>query len=137
VLQIRLGDYLLNPKFGLLDANYFERTLELAENSKKLGALWLFSDDERLARELMGQHSRRNFKVVAPKGSLDIDVLCAMTLGKRFIISNSTFGWWGAFLSENTAHKDSVYFPQPWFRNIPSPANLSPPNWNACPTIVS
>jgi len=137
VLQVRLGDYLQNPKFGSLDGNYFKQTLDWAGDSEELRELWLFSDDERLAIEMMGHYSEFHFQVVAPENSLDIDILCAMTLGQRFVISNSTFGWWGAFLSENAHQKDSVYFPRPWFRSIPSPLNLTPPNWNACPVIAS
>jgi hypothetical protein len=137
VLQVRLGDYLQNPKLGSLEASYFKRSLQSAGNSEEMNELWLFSDDERLAREMMGQYSEFHFQVVVPNSSLDIDILCAMTLGDRFVISNSTFGWWGAFLSEKALQKNSVFFPRPWFRSIPSPVNLTPPNWNACSVIVS
>ncbi len=132
ILQVRLGDYLQDPKFGSLDASYFKRTLDRASDSEALKTLWLFSDDERLAKEMMRNYSEFDFQFVVPDSSIDIDILCAMTLGNRFVISNSTFGWWGAFVSENALQENSVYFPRPWFRSIPSPNNLTPPNWNAC-----
>jgi glycosyltransferase involved in cell wall biosynthesis len=137
VLQVRLGDYLRNPKFGSLDSNYFHRTLNRADNLEGPGKYWLFSDDEQGAKERLTDSSKRNFEVVVPDNSLDIDVLCAMTLGKKFVISNSTFGWWGAFLSESGLEDGSIYYPNPWFQTISSPLNLTPPNWNASPIVVS
>lgn len=137
VLQVRLGDYLKNPKFGTLDSTYFERTLDQTDELDGLGEYWLFSDDEQGAREKLIPASKYSFKVVAPNSSLDIDALCAMTLGRKFVISNSTFGWWGAFLSQSGLQDESIYYPDPWFQTISSPLNLTPPNWNASPVVVS
>jgi glycosyltransferase involved in cell wall biosynthesis len=137
ILQVRLGDYLQNPQFGALDASYFNRALELAGCTEPLYVKWLFSDDEQGARKRLINVPKYRFEVVVPNNSQDFDVLCAMTLGKKFVISNSTFGWWGAFLSSSGLQKDAIYYPQPWFLSIPSPLNLTPPNWNACPVRVS
>ena len=137
IVQVRLGDYLQNEKFGFLDSEYFKRTLVDANSVKDFTELWLFSDDEKLARNLLSDILGNDFKIVVPEDSVDLDVLCAMTLGKKFIISNSTFGWWGAFLSQVGMEKDSIYFPEPWFRNNPSPLNLTPPNWEGSSAVVS
>ena len=137
VLQMRLGDYLKNPKFGSLDSSYFKRTLDQADNLDDFSEYWLFSDDEQGARERLIHASKNSFEVVVPDNSSDVDVLCAMTLGRKFVISNSTFGWWGAFLSQAGSQDDSIYYPEPWFRSISTPLNLTPLNWNASPVVVS
>jgi hypothetical protein len=48
-----------------------------------------------------------------------------LTYGESLIISNSTFGWWGAFLSGAKV----VMVPDPWFRKIKEPNTLIPQNW--------
>ncbi len=49
---------------------------------------------------------------VLDSGSSYVD-LCLMSMCSDFIIANSTFSWWGAWLSDN---KDKVViYPSKWF----------------------
>jgi hypothetical protein len=45
-----------------------------------------------------------------------------------YVISNSTFAWWAAFLRHN--QEVPVYAPDPWFKMINDPKMLIPENWN-------
>ena len=44
------------------------------------------------------------------KGHFD---LCLMSMCQDFIVSNSTFGWWGAWLG--TGEGKRVILPSPWY----------------------
>ena len=58
-----------------------------------------------------------------------------MRNGSGYILSNSTFGWWAAFLSksENT----NVVAPRPWFIALEDPSQLIPTTWMSEDYIVS
>jgi len=53
--------------------------------------------------------------------------LQAMRFGRGYIIANSTFSWWGAYLS--MTENAPVYAPSPWFKGMRSPEDLLPPHW--------
>jgi len=50
-----------------------------------------------------------------------------MRLGYGYVIANSTFSWWAAYLSRNL--NSSVVSPDPWFTGIPEPTYLIPKGW--------
>ena len=54
--------------------------------------------------------------------------LQAMRLGHGYVVANSSFSWWAAFLSFNGASE--VVAPSPWFKGMDDPKDLIPPNWS-------
>jgi hypothetical protein len=60
-------------------------------------------------------------------GLSDVEVWDLMRHFSAYIISNSTFAWWAAFLRENQGAP--VYAPDPWFQGMASPNKLIPEDW--------
>jgi hypothetical protein len=50
-----------------------------------------------------------------------------MRYGSSYIIANSSFSWWGAYLRKN--QNAPVYAPNKWFKGMDDPDQLLPPDW--------
>lgn len=126
-IHIRRGDYLINPHFGILKSDYFENALESLNRLIKFTEIYLYSDDIDVSKKLIPMHYRRNLvkRELCRHNSL-CDLL-EMIEHQNFIISNSTFSWWGAKLAN--AEPKIVIAPEPWFKDIASPNNLIPKEW--------
>ncbi len=127
MLHFRRGDYKKVPQFmGLLERDYYLKAL--AEIKKRFGnpPVWIFSDEPELADRFF-RNLDGNFKIVCPPQGVDPgDSLILMTYGQGHIISNSTFAWWGAYLSPES---QIVAAPTPWLRAPDDPEDLFPNNW--------
>jgi len=127
-LHIRRGDYLTyKDTFGVLSMDYYEKALNvLRQEGLPLNELWIISSDEAIGSEL-GMKLGVNFRVISADSKLsDIETLILMKYGSAHIIANSTYSWWGAFISKNTKR---VVAPSPWFKNAIIPKSLIPENW--------
>jgi len=103
-LHVRRGDYLDHPTIHpTLDNSYY--TEALASISDKDRVL-IFSDDVDWCRKTFGN--------TFSYSSLDKDYLDLYTMSKCYhhVLANSTFSWWGAWLSNTTG---SVIAPTLWF----------------------
>tara|TARA_Y200000002_G_scaffold207072_1_gene170833 strand:+ start:288 stop:1223 length:936 start_codon:yes stop_codon:yes gene_type:complete len=116
-LHVRRGDY-CNSKsarfHGNLDVNYYLKGTSFLRN--KLGNLpvLIFSDDFEWIKNNLSYKIPNSFIFSSPKSSPEIDFYI-MTKGNYFILSNSTFAWLSAFLSEK---KDKfIVIPKFWFKN--------------------
>ena len=100
---------------GVTDLEYYENAIGLIVQKIKKPHFYVFSDDIEWCRE--------NFKVEYPityvgheyKGYKFSSYLQLMSQCKHFIIPNSTFAWWAAWLCEN--HSKIVVTPDKWFKD--------------------
>jgi hypothetical protein len=104
-IHVRRTDYLQNPNHTALGLNYYETALSKMDASLPV---FVFSDDIEWCKS-QELFSDDRF-MVSESGDQYID-LCLMSLCSHHIIANSSFSWWGAWLSES----DDVVAPQKWF----------------------
>jgi len=104
-LHVRRTDYLENPNHTTLGLDYYKKALD--RFNPKLPVV-IFSDDPEWCQE-QELFSDDRF-MVSESGDQYID-LCLMTLCQHHIIANSSFSWWGAWLSDS----DDVVAPSKWF----------------------
>lgn len=126
-MHIRRGDYIQqSSRYGLLDDSYYLQALsKLTENSKER-EIWIFSDgsDHALVEKISNVY--KTVFINKPEGVSDLEVLLIMSKCPSHVIANSTFSWWGAYLSES---RNSVVSPKPWTISGLNPNELLPPNW--------
>jgi hypothetical protein len=127
VVHVRLGDYLNEKDFGILSARYYEESIRELWESGEFGSIWAFSDEPEKARNLLPEDLLAKIYWVPQEGLTSVQVLQLMRLGHGYVIGNSTFSWWGAFLSYN--EKAKVIAPDPWFLNLEDPKRLIPDDW--------
>jgi hypothetical protein len=125
VVHVRLGDYMNEPKIGTLSQEYYQRALQEIDLTK-IDQILVFSDSPELIKGYLPKELSTNFEIV-PKTFTSAETLMLMKTGSDFIISNSTFSWWGAMLSQNRNKR--VIAPTPWFVAQDEPKDLLPSSW--------
>lgn len=107
-IQVRRGDYFKFPDHHpLLPAEYYVKAVKTG-GFKKLA---IFSDDIQWCKDNLKFDSDVTVEYVT--GDPDWAELCKMSQCQNLIISNSSFGWWAAYL--NRRPDKQVYVPDPWF----------------------
>ncbi|MCH1429854.1 MAG: hypothetical protein GWP59_01870 [Chlamydiales bacterium] len=110
-VHVRRGDY---SKYGfkiLNDKNYYKKALE---RFPKDAHLMVFSDDLEEAKKLK---SLKKFSHITWIDEGQFESLYLMTRCKNHVIANSSYSWWGAYLSANGSSKPKgqVLAPLTWF----------------------
>ena len=124
-LHIRRGDFLINSvHHHNLSMKYYETALRAFGSDRQV---IIFSDDTDWCKQ---QPLFEGDRFLVCEGGGPYTDLYMMSKCDDFIIANSTFSWWGAWLSYNK--KKVVIYPDRWFgpNNIDkSTADLFPPEW--------
>ncbi len=104
-IHIRRGDYLTSPDHHpTQDGEYYRKSIAEFGSDK---IFYIFSDDMEWCKNVF---TGRNFRFMG-SGNPYVD-LCIMSKLNNHIIANSSFSWWGAWLSGNTS---KVVSPIKWF----------------------
>jgi glycosyltransferase involved in cell wall biosynthesis len=127
VVHIRLGDYLQESKFGTLGIDYYTRALREFFDVSKHPRIWVFSDDIEQAKLLIEEKYLEFVRWFPDIGEPAAVTFEKMRLGHAYILGNSTFSWWSAFLSKT--QDAPTIAPTPWFTGLQEPNELIPPNW--------
>lgn len=117
-LSFRRGEY-LNPyylsHFGMCTEDYYKNAIDFMSKRVANPVFYIFSDDMDWIVD--------NVKLDFPTIPVDIngigdehEELRLMNNCNHFILANSSFSWWGAWLSENK--NKQVFAPKPWFNSF-------------------
>lgn len=118
-LHLRLTDYISsNGKYPICTIEYYEQALQKMPGDIPVV---LFSDDKNLAIKYL---SKLNRKYIVLNNNDKFVEMCLMSACDYHIIANSTFSWWGAWLSNSKL----VVIPKIWFGNDGNPE--TPKLWN-------
>lgn len=127
MINVRRTDYLNNPFHIVLGEPYVKKAIDMIEERVDDPRYFVFSDDIDWCRENLHD---RDFIFVDKSyaGDRYSYYLQLMSLCKSFVITNSTFSWWSAWL--NPEENKIVISPKKWFSppEINS-ADLIPKNW--------
>lgn len=134
-MHIRLGDYLLpNHHFAILDSDYYQKAIVEHFLPIEDYNFVVFSNDIDYVKGILDGD---NVYYVEPSGGLKVctdsekEDLALMSLCDHHIIANSSYSWWGAYLSKNKDKK--VICPTNWLKAYHQSSwingNYYPPTW--------
>jgi Glycosyl transferase family 11 len=131
-VHVRRGDYISNPNafafHEILTPEFFYKAINIVATKINNPVFFIFSDDIEYCRRSIKIQNYKSFYVGARfSGHLDLGHFQLMRLCKNFIISNSTYSWWPAFLSSSPL----VVAPRKWFKNQYAVCKLLPKQWIA------
>jgi hypothetical protein len=118
---------MLQKTVGILGEGYYRKAMEIVDRAYSANPVWVFSDEVSEARKILDWLPSERVKYIAEVDGQSAASLMAMRLGCAFVIANSTFSWWGAFLSEH--ENPLVVAPEPWFIGQKDPSLLIPSSW--------
>ena len=127
IVHFRLGDYLEEEAFGIPSINYYQNAISELWKTGKYNKIWAFSDEPEKAQLIFSNALNENIRWIPEIDQSAAKTLEVMRFGHGYIIANSTFSWWAAFLAYEK--NVEVTAPIPWFRAIADPGELIPPHW--------
>lgn len=126
-IHIRRGDYVGNPNYYNLPIEYYLHALEANfPHWEKEYNILVFSDDVHYCKAYLDTDG-----FFFSEGQSEVEDICLMAQCSHYILSNSSYSWWGAWLGEkeNTivvtpnhmfagelfkSHNISDFFPPRW-----------------------
>ena len=130
-IHIRRGDYITNTKAaninGICSKDYYYQAINILTKNIDSPICYIFSDEPQWAKVNLEFEYQSVFVDINSKDNPELDFLL-MRSCKYFIIANSTFSWWAAWLASFKEKK--VIAPKTWFLNDILNKNMKlPENW--------
>ena len=126
-VHVRRGDYVGNAFHVSQPLDYYKAAATGLHQAAPDARFYIFSDDPQWVKDNLALPYDVVY-VTQNDAETNYEDLRLMRLCKHFIIANSTFSWWGAWLSERKGKV--VYAPRKWF-NDPTydTRDLIPKSW--------
>jgi hypothetical protein len=111
-ISMRLGDdYINSPSLNVCKEDFYYRGMDYIYNQNKDVVFYIFSDSIELAKK----HYKFKYPVRYIEGFKDYESLRLLYSCKHFVISNSSFSWWGAYLAEGS--NKIIVAPNRWYND--------------------
>jgi len=124
-VHIRRGDYVGNHRHTLLGLGYYRKAIAKALRERDVDNILFFSDDPEW---LQNQPITRCGSIISGEKWSSIEEFQLMTAANHFIIANSTYSWWAAWLGKR--QDKAVFFPTRWKHSLSAePEGLIPGDW--------
>ena len=133
-VHIRRGDYVSHRKvrkeFGSCTLRYYEGAIRLIKDRVADATFFVFSDEPEWAQAHL--NIERSKYVTHNSGNRDFEDLRLMASCRHFIIANSSFSWWAAWLGAEA--DKTVIAPKPWFLSAKYDSrDVVPRGWMSLP----
>ncbi len=127
-INVRRADFVSNPFHGTLGQEYFDKGIEIIARKEKQLSLFVFSDDIEWCKNNLKFKYPYEFIGHEYAGDKFQFYLELMKSCGHFIIPNSSFGWWAAWLSPSL--NKVIIAPQRWFLDDRvNTKDLTPTSW--------
>lgn len=127
-VNVRRGDFLSNSYHGAMGLDYYKRSESIIREKNSNVHFFVFSDDIAWCQENLRFSVDTTYVSHDYAGEKFSEYLRLMIHCKHFIIPNSSFGWWAAWLSDHT--DKIVIAPRKWFNKGPQDTqDLIPEGW--------
>lgn len=128
-LHIRRGDYVNDPyfleNFGTCSLSYYQNAIKYITDKVKDPHFYVFSDDPEWVKSNLKIDFPHTF-VTHNLGKSDYEDFRLMHSCHHFIVANSSFSWWSAWLG---SREDKIVIcPDPWFAKDPMKLEDRVPN---------
>ena len=128
IVHVRLGDFLDIPELNVINTQYFKTAVNELMNSAISNKIWVFTNNTDLINSYIPDLKDQRYRLFGSEFLTSAETLEVMKLGTGYVLSNSTYGWWAAYLRENDQAKVAV--PANWYLTLPVPYKLIPDNWH-------
>jgi hypothetical protein len=116
MLHIRRGDYVYNSHtnniHGVLSIKYYQKAIQDLKKQISSFSVYVFTDDIEWVKS---NRFFKNMNIISSEDAEAWEDMKLMTKCDHFILANSSFSWWGAWLGETS--KSIVIAPRNWFRD--------------------
>ena len=128
-VHVRRGDYVGNSYHDVgIGESYYEQGVQHILTKSAIDKIYVFSDDVEWCREHIYFGIETMFVGSEYAGKKGEEHLVLMTSCKHFLIANSSFSWWAAWLATNP--QKIVIAPKKWFGDATiDTIDLIPEGW--------
>ena len=116
-VHIRRGDYLspnVSEIFHVCTEEYYQKGLDYVRSLFPNSVFYVFSNTSHDIQWIQTHYQFPEGVEYVNMNNTGIDDFYLMSLCRHFVISNSTFSWWAAYLSKN--ENKIVVAPRPWVK---------------------